>query len=335
MSLVHASPEKMELLQLPTVIRQIIWNDVLSEKENQYIQSSKQTMFLSLLLTCRTMYFDIGTVWPKAYLENQTFSFRTLESFLRSAPLYTHAEQALIRSVHIQFHETPDSERYQGSPQVPYPKQNFILNEILLPKYHGIREWTFDVSNLFSKLGKDNAYTPFMQRHISYFLRFCSAENLKLVFNTCDGSIMNCGQPREGFELEKTVWCDLHEYETIVERISSQAQRWNGTSKAKHLSSRMLILRRPTLTSRVPNPSVPYYKYSRLNDPRDPWVEIKADVRRTLTHGSQWRLQVWKRDRDRKLDKIDKANAFLIPLVRIGGMSDVASLIESMEQMHL
>ncbi|CAD6446542.1 1d2ba9cb-fc6b-4f12-98da-ff57b57f00b0-CDS [Sclerotinia trifoliorum] len=326
MSLVHDSPLNLGLLQLPNLIRIMIWDEVLSQKENQYIESHNR---LSLLLTCRTIHFDLGMLWPKALLENRTFTFPTLESFLKSAPSYTHGKQVLIRSVHIQFHETPDSESYHGSFQVPYSRHKFLLGEILLPKYHGIREWTIDVSNLFSGLGNDTPNKFFMQRYISYFVRYCPAEHFKLIFNTCNGSILNCAQPREGFALERIHNCTLLDFEIAAEKLSRPSNvlgDWSGST--------MLVLHRPTLASRVPNPEVPYHTYYN-HDPRDPWREIKASVREKITHGAAWRLEIWKRARDTKLDAIDMANASLILPSRIGEISDLRSLINWQRQRHL
>ncbi|APA14790.1 predicted protein [Sclerotinia sclerotiorum 1980 UF-70] len=333
MSLEHASTVRMGPLKLPDCLRHMIYDEVLAQKKNQYIQSHDR---LSLLLTCRTIHFDIGTLWPKALLENRTFTFPTMESFLKSAAVYTtHDNQVLIRSVHIQFYETLNSDRYHSSPELPFARHKAILDEILKPKYHGIREWIIDISNLFSGLGTNTRNKCFMQRFVSYFVRYCPAEHLKLVFNTCNGSILNCAQPRKGFTLESTLDRDLLDFEIKCERYSKHCNTWGNRT-----SSTMLVSHRPTIASRVPNPDVPYHTYYNDN-PKDPWREIKATVREKITHGARWRLETWKREIDTKLDAIDMANASLIlphriqPKIPIGHVlkGHLSTLMERMERM--
>ncbi|KAF5867551.1 uncharacterized protein Bfra_010526 [Botrytis fragariae] len=313
MSLTHLPPEKVGIMKLSTELRNIIWTEALSIKQSRYIQSSKKSILQSLRLTCRTIYNDLESEFPKEYLQNQTFTFQTLESFLKCAPLYTRAEQVLLRSVHIQFYETPDSHRYKDSPQVLYTRQNFLLDEILLPKYHGINEWIFDVSNLF------NSHQSFSYRHITYFLRYCPAENLTLIFNTCDGSFMNCAQPRKGFRHVITDERTLSEFETDAENLAQRAQRWNGDGETSEKTSRdstVLIMQRPTQLPRDPNPDIPYWKYNKLDDPRDPWLDIKKHARNSISHGTKWKMETWKRGRERRADAKDKRSAGLVRVVR-------------------
>ncbi|KAF7936309.1 uncharacterized protein EAE98_002528 [Botrytis deweyae] len=309
MSLTNLPPDKVGIMNLPIELRNIIWSEALSIKQSRYIQSSKKSILRSLRLTCRTIYNDLDSEFPKEYLQNQTFTFQTLESFLKCAPLYTRAGQILLRSVHIQFYETPDSHRYKGSPQVLYTRQNFLLDEILSPKYHGINEWIFDVSNLF------NSHQSFSYRHITNFLRYCPAENFTLIFNTCDGSFMNCAQPRKGFKLVATDELTLSDFESRAEGLALKAQRWNEDGEASEKINRdstVLIMHRPTQLPRDPNPDTPYWKYHKLDDPRDPWLEIKKRARNGISHATKWKLETWKRRRERRADAKDKRSAELV-----------------------
>lgn len=303
-------------MNLSTELRNIIWTEALSIKQSRYIQSSKKSILQSLRLTCRTIYNDLESGFPKEYLQNQTFTFQTLESFLKCAPLYTRAEQVLLRSIHIQFYETPDSHRYKGSPHVLYTRQNFLLDEILLPKYHGVNEWIFDVSNLF------HSYQNFSFRHITCFLRYCPAENFTLIFNTCDGSFMNCAQPRKGFKLVATKECILSEFEEDAKSLALKAQRWNEDGEAGEAGektdrdSTVLIMHRPTQLPRNPNPHAPYWKFNKLDDPRDPWLDIKKHARNSISHATKWKMETWKRRRERRADAKDKRSAELVRVVR-------------------
>ncbi|TGO81942.1 hypothetical protein BPOR_0965g00040 [Botrytis porri] len=305
MSPTHSPPEKVGIMKLSTELRNIIWTEALSIKQSRYIQSSEKSILQSLRLTCRTIYNDIESGFPNEYLQNQTFTFQTLESFLKYAPLYTRAEQVLLRSVHIQFYETPDSLRYKGFPEVLYSRQNFLLDEILLPKYHGINEWIFDVSNLF------NSHKSLSYRHITCFLRYCPAENLALIFNTCDG-----------FHLVATDERTLREFEEDAEKLALASQRWkeeSETSVKTNLDSTVLIMHRPTQLSRDPNPDTPYWKYNKRDDPRDPWLDIKKHARNSVSHGTKWNMETWRRKRERKADAKDKRSAGLVRVVREGG----------------
>ncbi|TGO11993.1 hypothetical protein BTUL_0097g00450 [Botrytis tulipae] len=313
MSLTHLPHERVGIMKLSTELRNIIWTEALSIKQSRYIQSSKKSILQSLRLTCRTIYNDLESGFPTEYLQNQTFTFQTLESFLKCAPLYTRAEQVLLRSVHIQFYETPDSHRYKGSPHVPYTRQNFLLDEILLPKYHGVNEWIFDVSNLF------HCHQNFSFRHITCFLRYCPAENFTLIFNTCDGSFMNCAQPRKGFKLVATKERTLSEFGEDAANLALASQRWKEDGEASEKIDRdstVLIMHRPTQLPRDPNPHAPYWKFNKLDDPRDPWLDNKKHARNSISHAAKWKMETWKRRRERRADAKDKRSAELVRVVR-------------------
>lgn len=254
---------------------------------------------------------DLEQGWLKNDFKERTISFQTLECFRKSVPLYMEAEKLLLRLVHVQFYRTTDCQRYQDVPAITTLEERSSIDEFLSPKYHEIQNWTFDVSNLFYDSERPTQPGTFMQSPLVVFLGYCPAANVKLLLNTCNGSILNCCQPREGFTLTSTMDFTLARFEKIALGVSSQSRFLEGTERSD-LSSKMYILHRPTQLPRAPNPEVPYFDSVDLPSSDNPWMGLKAHAEKNILE-APWKLEIWKRDSSRVLDELDETNASLIP----------------------